>query len=1097
MVNNKTKLNNQTNNPFSIQINSSTSINNLYAYILYNYVSDNQRGIQLKPNSKNQFMNKNSNNINKSKFLNYPFKNNKEQFQNFISLFDKSSVEFAFLSDIQRIQLYINDQLFFNYQELNRANNPMRKKYIQYIQSIQNNRNTIVAHHNRKNQNNIDLSEITPFLNETFNINIIDLLNKFNYDQKYLLLLKLLCTQITMAAPTKIVDENLQNNKNKGAIIYKQKNYHFHIHIDETQISFENEMDLNFSVVNNGDPKSIGDYHFSFRCDLLQKKGTICIYSNDFLQNPYQIYIKNKNKINKHEIMISNLKQYCIYNYASVSNKNGIQMKTKYISLFYKKIHNNIVELDKFKILCSSQLNKIIETQFFEMFDETTILAQFKKDYTRGIYQINGASVNSEKINANHFLEQIISNSNLNHAHIQLFIPLVCNQVSQANIASFIWKHFDIKYNIISHTSYKIVQNKDIIYNIETQNKNNVLIDIICIYEVHKVLSNNITAPREIIQISQKFDLSENKLTISIEDLPLVNNKYQNLNNSSISSKFQKNISSLQYAPLKTNMIPIKKNPSQIIQKNPDFYLITFNEGAESYQYTLQKYTSYLKELQPKIIAVCTQESKSGGQEHFQHIMKKYLTKNSYSLIQKYNASSRSGDVIPGKTNKNVRTRIYYHQDFVSKNIDNGMTNNENSNENSNTNFNTNSNRSSSVNSYNSNNIQSGGLNQTNKIDIVSLYFKQSERSGLGSISQKTLYKGSIYAKLILNINHNVTNLVIVNSHLYYQKNGNTGLKKRQTEFIDLINEFQLIDEWKQGAHIFFVGDLNFRLFSLDPTFVSMPNLQKPQIPLSNLWKKKRNSDFKNQMENFIQQYQQISNEIIENYASNQSYYKYQFLDKRKKNDELYQFINTYIEYLVKTNKNQYQNTIDFFENFLESIQLLGLHLTSKYHPKLFTQNQKFYSTYDQIFEYNNKVFDQPSQSYLSIPKNKLHTSMNSSMSNKKNISSIQKKQIADAIEKGRMPEESTIFNILPKDGYFRIPSMTDRILYSLHPQKGEYVPDIKPDNFNVFLTPDESDHKLISLAFNFKLYDKNKVSSNKKVHFNNNQGRIIGERKK
>ena len=138
-------------------------------------------------------------------------------------------------------------------------------------------------------------------------------------------------------------------------------------------------------------------------------------------------------------------------------------------------------------------------------------------------------------------------------------------------------------------------------------------------------------------------------------------------------------------------------------------------------------------------------------------------------------------------------------------------------------------------------------------------------------------------------------------------------------------------------------------------------------------------------MKNFIQQYLQISNEIIENYASNQSYYKYQFLDKRKKNDELYQFINTYIENLVKNNKNQYQNTIDFFENFLESIQLLGLHLTSKYHPKLFTQNQKFYSTYDQIFEYNNKVFDQPSQSYLSIPKNKLNTDENTMSYKKKN----------------------------------------------------------------------------------------------------------------
>ena len=178
MINNKTKINNKTNNPFSIQINKSSPIDNLYAYILYNYVSDNQRGIQLKKNSKNQFINKNkiSNNINKSTFLNYPLKsneNNKEQFKNFISLFDKPTVEFAFLSDIQRIQLYINDQLFFNYQDFNRPNNLMRKKYIEYIQSIQNSRNTIISRHNRKNQNNIDLSEITPFLNETFNYSVI------------------------------------------------------------------------------------------------------------------------------------------------------------------------------------------------------------------------------------------------------------------------------------------------------------------------------------------------------------------------------------------------------------------------------------------------------------------------------------------------------------------------------------------------------------------------------------------------------------------------------------------------------------------------------------------------------------------------------------------------------------------------------------------------------------------------------------------------------------------------------------------------------------------------------------------------------------
>jgi hypothetical protein len=814
-------------------------------------------------------------------------------------------------------------------------------------------------------------------------------------------------------------------------------------------------------------------------------------------------------------------------------------MTSEYIPLFYNEI-NNKYSLENFKILCSSQLNNIIETQFFNMLDETTVFDQFQKDYPRGIYQINGNTINQENMNATQFIEQIFVNNNIN-INYKLFIPLVCNQVSQSNISTFFWKYFHLKYGLNYNTSHKLTVIKKNIFNIECKDNKNILINILSVYELHKVLSNNITAPRKIIQVSQKFDLSKNQLHILFENIPLINNQNKNQNNSNISSKFQKNLSILKGTRLKSNVIPIKKKTSQIIKKNPDFYLISFNEGAENYSLiSLQKYTSYLSEFQPKILAICTQESKSKGESHFQHIMKNFLINinENYELINKFNASSKKGDVIPGKTNKNVRTRIYYRHDDNKKkkkkpseiwkpngnidkkqnenkvngnidkkqngNIDNGKTNKENSisnrisnNSRPNSPHNNNSNNYFSAQSQNSISIQSGGLNQTTEIAIVSLDFKKSERSGLGDISKKTLYKGSIYAKLILNINKVPTTIIIVNSHLYYQKNGNTGLKKRQTEFIDLIHEFQLIDEWKQGAHIFFVGDLNFRLFSLDNSFISFTNLNKPQIPLSNLWKKKRDITFRNQMESLIQIYQKISKEIIDNYASNQSYYKYHFLDKRKKNDELYQFINNYIENLVKNNKNKYQNNIDFFKNFLESIQLLGLHLTSKYEPNLFTKNQKFYNTYDQIYEYNNKVFNQPSQSYISISKNKLNTDVNT-MSYKKNISSIQKKQINEAIEKGSMPNNSTIFNILPKDGYFRIPSMTDRILFSLRPQEGKYVPDIKPDNFNIFLTPDDSDHKLISLAFNFKLSDKNKVSSNKKVSFQiqdkkNNEGMTVG----
>ena len=730
------------NNPFSIQINSSSPINNLYRYILYNYVSSTKGiGIQLKQKYSDQFINNKTNKINRNQFLNYHINNNgntTKLFQNFISMFDESTIEFAFCSDIPRIQLYINQKLFFNYEQFNNTNNPIRKKYIQFIHNIKSsklvnknsnnltnnnhsnneNRNTIIARHNQaiKNNEKINMSELPNFLNEKFNSDISKLLSEYNYDQKYLLLLNLLCTQITMATPIEETIKQLQTNTNKGTIIYKQKNYKFYIKIDETQILFENEIDLNFSIlISNNEQKSIGDYHFSFSCDLLKNNGTICIYSTDFLNNPYQINIKNKNKKNKQDIIISNLKQYCIYNYLSLDNNRGILMNQKYVPIFYNQI-NNQYNLNNFKILCSNYVNEIIQAHFFDILDEKTIISQFQKDYHRSIFQINGNLINQEKMNANQFLEQIISNSNINNNY-KLFIPLVCNQVSQANISLFIMNYFDTRYHIKNNTSYKFIQNKDIIYNIETNNNNrNILINIICIYEVHKFLNNNITAPREIVQISQKFNLSKNQLTIIIEDLPLINNKNNNKNNSNISSKFQKNIYSLQYVPIKTNVIPIKKNPSQIIKKNPDFYLLTFNEGAESYQYTLQKYTSYLSELQPKIIAVCTQESRSGGQEHFQHIMKKYLIKNNYALINKFNASSKAGDIIPGKTNKNVRTRIYYHQNFILKNINNNLTNTENSN--SNSNISSIKSRSNNINNYNSN--KSNNLNSKNSISIQS-----------------------------------------------------------------------------------------------------------------------------------------------------------------------------------------------------------------------------------------------------------------------------------------------------------------------------------------------------------------------------------------
>ena len=57
--------------------------------------------------------------------------------------------------------------------------------------------------------------------------------------------------------------------------------------------------------------------------------------------------------------------------------------------------------------------------------------------------------------------------------------------------------------------------------------------------------------------------------------------------------------------------------------------------------------------------------------------------------------------------------------------------------------------------------------------------------------------------------------IIVVNSHLFFDKSSlNSGLKKREEQFLKIVDEFNLIDYWKKGYNIFFCGDLNFRLYT-------------------------------------------------------------------------------------------------------------------------------------------------------------------------------------------------------------------------------------------------------------------------------------------
>jgi len=167
--------------------------------------------------------------------------------------------------------------------------------------------------------------------------------------------------------------------------------------------------------------------------------------------------------------------------------------------------------------------------------------------------------------------------------------------------------------------------------------------------------------------------------------------------------------------------------------------------------------------------------------------------------------------------------------------------------------------------------------------------------------------------------------------------------------------------------------------------------------------------------------YNQISNNIIKNYINNNSLYKKESSNIYKKTNELYHFL-----------QEKYINSViieqNFYNNLRKSIDLLGIHLTNKYKKDSKNNTVK-------IFKKNN------------------------------------------LIEK--------VFEIREKDKYSRIPSMSDRILFSLSEQR-----DIKisPYNFDILLIPDKSDHKMITLSVELCNMKENKTKQNKANENNNKQ---------
>ena len=444
--------------------------------------------------------------------------------------------------------------------------------------------------------------------------------------------------------------------------------------------------------------------------------------------------------------------------------------------------------------------------------------------------------------------------------------------------------------------------------------------------------------------------------------------------------------------------IPVVKNPENKVES--DILIVSYNEANRKYDSNdCLLLVNKIIDENPIFIFVGTQES-SVNLKNFQNILSQELDKINYKLI-----AEDSGHITEIK-GKNVRSKLYLNQNSIikDKSKNNKLTNAL----------------------HKSDFLDEPSKSKNNKDIIKYVNTTVSKESGLGSLITRyvTFYKGSIMTELVFNYKGIDQKFIVVNSHLYYTATGNTGVHERRLELLKLIREFELVGKNKDGYNIFFCGDLNFRLGDKSTRGIN---------------------------ENII------ANEIIEEYLKNNSEYKKNSSNNLKLNNELYKYLNNPEHYLVnaskpntllKITKNSVKSGISkfgskigslfftkgpeiearpdisnikkksipditypeiiFFKTFKESINHIGTHLTSKYKENQVDKNINFYK-------------------YKKIDSRK------------------------------------TVFDLRPpKDDIMRMPSSTDRILYSLG------NPDniiISPYNFDIYVFPDKSDHKMITLS--------------------------------
>jgi len=331
------------------------------------------------------------------------------------------------------------------------------------------------------------------------------------------------------------------------------------------------------------------------------------------------------------------------------------------------------------------------------------------------------------------------------------------------------------------------------------------------------------------------------------------------------------------------SMKPINNN---YISLKSDVLIISYNEGNKTFN--LNDCISMIFKIkieEPSVIILCSQESSSN--KSYQDIFIDVVSK-SYTVIKEIKASDYVKNV---KTTLFIKNKSFaYEETFLKENkLLNSFEGKTNMNKNKIKEMNIFYN---SLTKFTYDKIKYKEKKKNNedlvyKFYIKNISYKKMDVNIVNKIFGGKLFKGSLFLELIIEKTRKEYKFIIINSHLYYKEDGNTGLQERTNEFFTIINYFKLPYFFENEYNIFFCGDLNFRLFSIKNNAIN---------------------------------YEKESRKIINNYLKND--YKV-FFEKYMKSNELTQSI---INYEGKENK------VDkFIKNIYKSIETTGFSLTCKY----------------------------------------------------------------------------------------------------------------------------------------------------------------------